>query len=392
MSPAPPTVLYVHSSSGHYGADRQLLLIAGGLDRSRYRPLVVLPGEGALASDLRAAGVEVLVRPLSVLRRELASARGAASIAGAAVRDAMRLGALVRQRRAALVHSNTSVVLGGAGAAALGRVPHVWHVREIYSRFGRLWPRYRSLLGTAAALPCVSAATAAQLRDSDPVRVIHDGLAREPARAARGVARRALGLGEDEPVIAVLGRISDWKGQDVLVRALAEPALRDRSTVGLIAGEAWPGSEQRTATVLELARTLGVEDRVRMLGFREDVGTLLGAADLVAVPSTAPDPLPGAAIEAAAAGCAVLASAHGGLPEIIRDGTTGRLIAPGDPAALARVAAELLDQPELRERLGAAAALDVRERFSAARLLGSIQELYDSLLATRPARGSARSA
>jgi glycosyltransferase involved in cell wall biosynthesis len=392
LSSAPPTVLYVHSSSGHYGADRQLLLIAGGLDRSRYRPLVVIPGEGGLASDLRAAGVEVLVRPLSVVRRELASARGAASIAGAIARDALRLGALVKQRPASLVHSNTSVVLGGAAAAAVGGVPHIWHVREIYSRYGRLWPRYRSLLGTAAALPCVSAATAAQFRGSDPVRVIHDGLALEPARAERGVARRALGLGNNEPAIAVLGRISDWKGQDVLVRALAEPPLRDRSAVALIAGEAWPGAEARTAKVLELARTLGVEDRVRMLGFREDVGTVLGAADVVAVPSSAPDPLPGAAIEAAAAGCAVLASAHGGLPEIIRDGETGRLVAPGDPAALARVAAELLDQPELRERLGAAASADVRERFSAARLLGSIQELYDSLLAARPARGSARSA
>jgi glycosyltransferase involved in cell wall biosynthesis len=171
----------------------------------------------------------------------------------------------------------------------------------------------------------------------------------------------------------------------VLVRALAEPELRDRSAVGLIAGEAWPGAEQRTTTVLELARTLGVEDRVRMLGFREDVGTVLGAADVVAVPSTAPDPLPGAAIEAAAAGCAVVASAHGGLPEIIREGITGRLVAPGDAAVLARVAAELLDQPELRERLGEAASADVRERFSAARLLGSIQGLYDSLLTARPA-------
>jgi glycosyltransferase involved in cell wall biosynthesis len=169
----------------------------------------------------------------------------------------------------------------------------------------------------------------------------------------------------------------------VLVRALAQPALRERSAVGLIAGEAWPGAEQRTATVRELARTLGVEDRVRMLGFREDVQTVLGAADVVAVPSTAPDPLPGAAIEAAAAGCAVIASAHGGLPEIIREGRTGRLVAPGDPAALARVAAELIDQPELRARLGTAASADVRERFSAARLLGSVQELYDSLLAER---------
>jgi glycosyltransferase involved in cell wall biosynthesis len=229
----------------------------------------------------------------------------------------------------------------------------------------------------------VSAATAAQFRGAGPVRVIHDGLAVDPERAPRDAARRALGLDAGAPAIAVLGRISDWKGQDVVVRALAEPPLRDRGTVALIAGEAWPGFESRTTALLELADGLGVGHRLRLLGFQEDLDTLLGAADLVAVPSTAPDPLPGAAIEAAAAGCAVIASAHGGLPEIIRDGETGRLVAPGDPSALAREAAALLDDPGLRERLGDAARVEIRERFSAAQLLDAIQGLYDSLLAGR---------
>jgi glycosyltransferase involved in cell wall biosynthesis len=381
LATGPATVVLIHSSSGHYGADRQLLLIASRLDPTRYQPLVVLPADGPLVTDLRSAGVEVHVRELSVLRRELISARGVVAVATALARDARRLAGLVRNRRAALVHSNTSVVLGGAAGAALARVPHVWHVREIYSRFGHLWPAYRSLLSTASTLPCVSSATAAQFRPRDPTPVIYDGLAFDPLQAPRDPARRSLGLGPDYPVIAVLGRISDWKGQDVLVRALARQPLRERGAVGLIAGEAWPGADQRAARVLELARELGVGDRLRLLGFREDVETVLGAADVVAVPSTAPDPLPGSAVEAAAAGCAVVASAHGGLPEIIRDGETGRLVPPGDPAALAQTAAELLDDPAQRDRLGARAREEVRRRFAAGRLLDDIQALYDSVTA-----------
>jgi glycosyltransferase involved in cell wall biosynthesis len=150
--------------------------------------------------------------------------------------------------------------------------------------------------------------------------------------------------------------------------------------VALLAGDPWPGAEERLDAVLALAQQLEVRDRVRVLGFRPDVENVLGAAEVVAVPSTAPDPLPGAATEAAAAGCAVVASGHGGLPEIITDGVSGRLVAPGDSAALARVIATLLDDSAQRERLGAAAQADVRQRFAPERLLDGVQALYARLL------------
>jgi glycosyltransferase involved in cell wall biosynthesis len=345
-------------------------------------PLVVLPDEGELARDLRESGVEVRVHELAVVRRALLTPRGLAGIAVAAARDGAELRALARSRGAALIHSNTSAVLGGAAAAATARLPHLWHIREIYpgSAFERAWPPFRRLLLSATALPCVSRAAAAQFGSSPRVRVIPDGLAVETGRAPRAAARAILGLSADAEVIAVLGRITGWKGQDVLVRALAEPELSGRGTVALIAGAAWPGAEDRAGALRELARSLGVEERVHFLGFRDDVKTVYGAADIIAVPSTAPDPLPGSAIEAAAAGCAVLASAHGGLPEIIRDGETGRLVAPGDPTALARAAAALLDDPDTRARLGAAAAADVTVRFAPDRLLDAIHALYDEVL------------
>jgi glycosyltransferase involved in cell wall biosynthesis len=317
---------------------------------------------------------------IAVLRRELLSPRGLAATAADAGRDAASgLGALARRERIALVHSNTSVVLSGAAAARRAAVPHVWHVREIYTRFGRAWPVYRRLLGTARALPCVSRATAAQFRARDPVTVIADGLAVAPRPVPRERARAVLGLDADVPAIAVLGRISDWKGQDVLVRALAEAPLRELGTIGLIAGEVWPGAAARLTAVLELANRIGVSDRIHLLGFREDPETVYGAADVIAVPSTAPDPLPGAAIEAAAAGCAVIASAHGGLPEIIRDGDTGRLVRPSDPQALAAAARALIDDPAERERLGAAAAEDAAQRFDPARMVEAVQRLYDTV-------------
>ena len=98
------------------------------------------------------------------------------------------------------------------------------------------------------------------------------------------------------------------------------------------------------------------------------------------MPSKQPDPLPNAALEGCAAGCCVVAAAHGGLPEIVREGEIGRLVAPRDPAALAGVLAELAADAGQRARLGAAAAVDVSARFARPRLLAEVQALYDRLL------------
>ena len=338
--------------------------------------------DGELRADLTAAGVEVLVRPLAVMRRASMSAAGLARIAGALARDAGGLGRLARARDVALVHTNTSVTLGGSAAARVARIPHVWHLREIYTGFERYWPAYRRLLLSADALPCVSQATLAQLGATAKASVLHDGLPLVPSRGERGAARAALGLPPEAFVVAILGRISSWKGQDVLIRALAamgESEGGERAAIALVAGDPWQGEEARLRDLRALAARLGVAERVRFAGFRSDVENVYGAADVVAVPSTQPDPFPNAALEAAAAGCCVVAANHGGLPEMIADGVTGRLVAPGDPAALAAVLAQLRADPAARERLGAAAAADTRARFAPARLLERTQALYDGL-------------
>ena len=335
---------------------------------------MVLAEDGPLRGDLEAAGVEVHVRPLAVLRRSLMSPAGMARVAAAFAADAGGLGRLARTRGVGLVHTNTSVTLGGAAAARIAGVPHVWHVREIYAGFERWWPGYRRLLVTADALPCVSAATAAQFRDG-PVRVVHDGVAARHVPAPRAEARAALGLPPGALVVAVLGRVSPWKGQDVLIRALAEPGLGE--AVALVCGAPWRGEERQERELRELAGRLGVAERVRFLGFRDDLEVVLGAVDAVVVSSTQPDPLPNAALEAAAAGRCVVAAAHGGLPEIVRDGETGLLVAPGDPVALAAALAGL--DPATAERLGSAAAADVAERFAPERLLDGVQALYAEL-------------
>jgi len=377
---APRTVLLLHSSSGRYGADLQLLAIASGIDRARWRPLCVLPEAGELAKLLDDAGVEVLLRPLAVLRRAGMGPRGLARLAASLARDSRELGALAAERRAAIVHSNTSVVLGGTPAARRAGAASLVHVREIYAGAASgpaaaLWPLLRRRLERADALACVSRAVADQF--GRRAFVLNDGLLRVPEPTDRAEARARLGLRGDAFCVALLGRISDWKGQDVLARALADHRLG--GVVGLVAGDPYPGNESAERDLRALAEALGVADRLVLLGFRDDVETVLGAADVVVVPSTRPDPLPNSALEAAAAGLPVVAADHGGLPEIVRHGETGLLVRPGDPGALAAAIAGLAANPKRARSLGAAAARDARERFSLGRMVSALEERYEQL-------------
>ena len=331
----------------------------------------MLPSRGDLADVLDLAGIEVVVHPLAVLRRRLLTPGGIVRLGIQGWRDRSALAGL--GRGCALVHSNTSVII-----SRVPSLPHVVHVREIYSGAAgglaaRAWPLWRRRLMQADARICVSQPVADQF-DEPGTFVVHDGLTREVRHL--DPARR----GQDDQLpftVAILGRIADWKGQDVLIRALAEPALAEIGAVAVIAGDAYPG--EAAPDIAALARELGVSERVRMPGFVADPLELLASVDAVAVPSTRPDPLPNSAIEALAAGVPVVAAAHGGLPEIVRDRATGLLVRPNDPNALARALRELADDPERRARMGAAATADARERFGLERMLDEVEGVYATL-------------
>ncbi len=383
-----PTVLFIHSSAGGYGADRQLRVLVEGLDRARFSPVVVLPEEGDLAGPLRDAGIPIHIEPLAVLRRDHLQGRSLVDTVARYRRNVRVLGALAREHQARIVHSNTSLVLCGQAVAEHAGAAHVISVREIYEQTGGragalLWPVLRRGLRRADALACVSHACASQFGGSKRAFVLHDALPRDLSPPRREAARDALGLEHDRFIAAVVGRISDWKGQDVFVRALGEAPLAEIGACGILAGEAAPGQRHFQGRLESLRSELRLGDRLRFLGFREDVETIFGAADALVVPSTYEEPFPNVVLEGGAAGLPVIGTTTGGQGEIIRDGTTGRLVPPGDHRALAIALRELADDPGHARRLGEAAAADVAERFGRDGVAARLQECYERLLPAR---------
>ena len=388
MPPVQGTVLLLHSSAGLYGADVQLLAIVRGLDPARWKAICVLPEPGPLVEPLEAAGAEVVIHPLAVLRRALVRPAGLVAMARAVGRDRRVLGDLARERGVTVVHDNTSVVLGGGAVARRAGAAHVVHVREIWTGGGRAertaWPLMRRRILRADRVLCISEAVRAQFRGADTAALLRDGLPRTPRPPDRATSREALGLPADAFVVALVGRVHPWKGQDVLARALAEPELAALGAIGLLAGSEVPGSGQMRR-LDELTRELGVQDRLVRLGFREDVDTVLGAADAVTVPSTRPEPLGLVALEAAAAGLPVVASAAGGVAEAVDDGRTGMLVRPGDHRELARALAWLAGDPPEAARWRASAPERVRREFSVQAMTERLQTTYDELANFREA-------
>jgi glycosyltransferase involved in cell wall biosynthesis len=169
-------------------------------------------------------------------------------------------------------------------------------------------------------------------------------------------------------VVTTVSVLREGKGIEVLLDAIPSVLARHPGARFLLAGDG-PLREPLAA------RASHLEDRVTWAGFRRDVPELLAASDLFVLPSLA-DAYPTALMEAMAAGLPVVSTRVGGIPEIVDDGRTGRLVPPGDAEALARAISDLLDSPEKREALGRAARQEAERRFSTAAWVERLKQVY----------------
>jgi glycosyltransferase involved in cell wall biosynthesis len=278
-------------------------------------------------------------------------------------------------------HLGTSDFLGGLAARSL-RLPAVStvHVME--------WPRDRRndvkvQLISAARRGCMARVIAVsepagrwllEHRWARPQQLVtvHNGVTGVPRPGAGRAVRRALGIGEYALVVAMLSVIREGKGHDVAIAAAARLRARFPLLELLIVGD----GEERPRLEALAARDGGVT----FAGHRDDVMEVLDAADVLLHPSRI-DAFPGALLEAMAAGLPIVATAVGGIPDIVEDGATGVLIPPpATPAAVADTLAPLLADAGLRAALARRGRERFERRFSVERWLERTRAVYESVL------------
>jgi glycosyltransferase involved in cell wall biosynthesis len=202
--------------------------------------------------------------------------------------------------------------------------------------------------------------------------------------AERESFRRSFGAGHDAVVIVMVSRLEQWKGHQVLLRALSQ--LRDDTKwLCWIAGGVQQTSEHRYLNELKTrAGAAGIADRVRFLGQRSDVPRVLRAADVFCQPNIEPEPFGLALVEALAAGLPVVTSGIGGACEIVEE-TCGILTGPGDVDGLAGALRHMTDDAGFRARLGAAAPNRADTLCNAPRQMNRIAEVLSSALTSKMA-------
>jgi glycosyltransferase involved in cell wall biosynthesis len=363
-------------------------LLSGLLDPDRYETLLVAgmvgPGEGSFAELAERYGARL--EELDSLGPALNPIRD--------VRAFIALRRVVRRFRPHVVHTHTAKAgfLGRLAAlTAFRRKPvivHTFHGHVLEGYFGRVASSFYRVLERWLArgtdrLVVVSSATMADLvrlrvAPEEKFEVIPVGLDLGTflALSARdGTAfRREVGAGADEVLLVYAGRLVPIKRVDRAIRAVAR-ARQD----GVPARLAIVGDGPLRRELTDLAATMRTGDCVRFLGYREQLQGAIAAAD-VAILTSDNEGTPVFLIEAAAGATPAVATAVGGVPDVVT-AETGRLVKRDDEPGLVRAITRLAEDDSLRQKLGRRAREHVRERFAHERLLGDVDGLYQRLLA-----------
>lgn len=363
------TVAYYSDARYEGGAEKYIELLAGHLDRDRYAPAVIVAANETLEgfkARLKERGLpvhEAVGHPLSP--------GGFKSLSG-----------ILREVGPAILHMNLpgpfdscyGLVAPASRMAGVKNVVATEHLPMVPS-FARARLLRRLSGRFIDRVITVSSDNRSHLMRNhgvreDKIRVVYNGIP-EPREAVPAESLERLRDGGERFVVLIVGSLEHRKGHSILFEAMRD---LPSNVVLAVAGEGESEDEYRIKV-----RQLGLEERVSFLGFRDDVPSLMSAADLLAVPSVL-DATPYTLLEALAAGLPVVASRVFGIPELVRHGVTGMLVEPGDSKALARTIRMIMEDRALMEKMSGESRRVFLSDFRIDRSVEATMAVYDELV------------
>lgn len=360
------------------------------LDRQHFHPILAIPDHREeVVPFFSRSNVDIYLIPMQPLSSPVLGATKPF------LRSVQSLVQLVRNQNVDLIFSSsTRTGLLSVFAKWLTGVKIVWRSCDI-----AIWWSNRLITLFADRVTCVSHAVYERY-GSWPRRnfqIIYSGVWAEDLTAKkiserRRALRQRLGIPETALIVGSVANLHYWKGVHVLIRAFAE-VIRVLASARLVhLGGPVPGYERYAQEVYRLAQELGISERVEFMGFQEDAYRYYPLFDIfVHVPTYEghlrhSEAFGHTPAEAMAYHLPVIASRCGGVPEVVEEGVTGELVEPDDYEGLASRIVALIQQPEMRQRLGQAGYQRYKERFTQEREVRQYENLFAELIA-RPQRG-----
>jgi len=353
-------------------------------------PSVIYTEDGPMVGAMKSRGI-----PTSVLANSFDSRSVTIRNSGwvrrvvgalALIRVGWALGAAVREHGAdVLVAGSTKALIMSTVAAKRARIPVIWHVHDRISAeyFGATLAFLLRTLGKFVADGYIanSRSTESSLRPGRlPGVVAYPGLDLQQTPDTQHAPQRPA----TETVIAVVGRLTRWKGQDVFLRALANTKVRPRHTY--LVGGTFFGEEQFRTELEDLASELQLP--VTFTGHLDDPTDILSIADILVHCSVIAEPFGQVVVEGLRAGCAVIATRPGGPAETIESGVHGLLVDAGDTDQLTDALDRLIADRDLRIRLAQAGQIRAR-RFDIADSAQTVASFLSDVLARRSTASTA---
>ncbi len=355
-------ILFIHQSAEMYGSDKTLLLLLKYIDKTQFTPVVILPFEGPLKFELEKENITVIIAPVLKLYRKMFVPKNIINFFADIKISFSIIDKLNKDYNFDIIYSNTLAVLFGVFYAKKKKIKHLWHVHEIIESPKFFKKIFIILLSIKCNTKIIYNSTATQKfwnlnsKISNKSKVIWNGLETNSELILNieieNIRKTLLQANSSDIIVALVGRISRWKGQLVLLNAINDLSKKHKNIKLVFVGAPPPNQEVFLKNLTNKIKHLNLKKIVKIIPFQEEIFKVWQSIDIAVVPSIEPEPFGLVAVEAMLAKKPVIASNHGGLSEIIVNNETGFLVEPNNEIALADALQKLLVNPELRKSFG----------------------------------------
>ncbi len=357
-------ILFIHQSAELYGSDKTILMFISSLDKQKYKSVVILPFDGPLKREFEKNGIEVVIAPILKLYRKMFTPANLIKFCKEYSEGLKVLEQLHQTYHFDIVYSHTLASLIGIVFAQKNKIKHLWHVQEIIAKpkiFNKGFVKLLSMDCNHVAVYDSRTTMEFWINGNKKLaqksEFVCNGLdvSQKPnpnSDSIEKIRKEFFQVNDQQLVIALVGRINSWKGQQLLLDAFEKIHQKYNSIKLVYIGSAPPNQEFFETDLIAKIQNFKLEEKVIIIPFQENIWSFWDAIDIAVVPSTEPEPFGMVAIEAMLSKKPVIAANHGGLTETVIHQHNGLLFEPNNSTLLAKALEELIIDEQKRKSFG----------------------------------------